>query len=125
MFGTITTKKTKNAKLLTLFCEECLQHLLDDEQVENPQNPDALRCPVCIQTTHLPGGSSASLPLFFYLSRVQNIRKELEERQKFCKLCRSKTHIANISFYCFRCGQGHCQDCHLKHDALFSNPTQI
>ena len=63
-----------------------MQNLLDDAKAKNPQNPDTIHCPVC---TQVPGGSSSSLPLFFYPSKVQNVIKELEERHKLCKICRS------------------------------------
>ncbi|KAK2167357.1 hypothetical protein LSH36_29g10011 [Paralvinella palmiformis] len=79
--------------------------------MQNPQNPDSICCPVCSQTTQVPGGSSASLPLFLYLSKVRNIIKQLEERHKL--------------FYCFGCHFGHCQHCHVKHDALYPDHTQI
>ncbi|KAK2158406.1 hypothetical protein LSH36_171g07035, partial [Paralvinella palmiformis] len=88
-------------------------------------DPDTIRCPICSQTTQVPGGSSASVPLFFYLSKVQNVRKQPEQRHKLCILCRSKTHKANVSFYCFGCHSGHCQDCHVKHDAVYPDHIQI
>ncbi|KAK2147785.1 hypothetical protein LSH36_535g00011 [Paralvinella palmiformis] len=118
-------RRPRTLSCLHVFCEDCLQHLLDDAKAKYPQNPGTIPCPVCSQKTQVPGGSSANLPLFFYLSRVHNIRKELEERHKLCKICRSKTHKANISFYCFGCGYGHCQNCHVKHDAFYPDHTQI
>ncbi|KAK2138791.1 hypothetical protein LSH36_2407g00009 [Paralvinella palmiformis] len=81
-FEPLEQRRPRTLNCLHVFCEDCLQHLLDDVKAKNPQNPDSIRCPVCSQTTQVPGGSSASLPLSFYLSKVQNVRKQLEERHK-------------------------------------------
>ena len=124
-FEPLEQRRPRTLSCLHVFCEDCLQHLLDDAKAKGPQTPDSIRCPVCSQTTQVPGGSSASLPLSFYLSKVQNVRKQLEEKHKLCKLCRSKTHKANVSFYCFGCHLGYCQDCRVKHDNLYPDHTPV
>ncbi|KAK2167345.1 hypothetical protein LSH36_29g07004 [Paralvinella palmiformis] len=104
-FEPLNQRTPRTLECLHVFCEDCLQRLLDDAKAKNPQNPDSIRCPVCSQTTQVPGGSSASLPLFFYLSKVQNVRKQLEERHKLYTisviddptlLCQIKTGIGVI-----------------------------
>ncbi|KAK2143021.1 hypothetical protein LSH36_887g02010 [Paralvinella palmiformis] len=81
-FEPLEQRKPRTLSCLHVFCEDCLQHLLDDAKAKNPQTPDSIRCTVCSQTTQVPGGSSASLPLSFYLLKVQNVIKELDERHK-------------------------------------------
>ncbi|KAK2145491.1 hypothetical protein LSH36_678g02083 [Paralvinella palmiformis] len=77
-FEPLEQRRPRTLSCLHVFCEDCLQHLLDDAKAKSPQTPDSIRCPVCSQTTQVPGGSSASLPLSFYLSKVQNVDNWLE-----------------------------------------------
>ena len=55
-------RRPRTLTCLHIFCEDCLQHLLDDVKVTHPQNPDTIHCPVCARTTRIPGGSAANLP---------------------------------------------------------------
>ncbi|KAK2150572.1 hypothetical protein LSH36_399g01007 [Paralvinella palmiformis] len=121
-FEPLEQRRPRTLSCLHVFCETCWHHLADAVQYHNP---DAISCPVCAQTTKVPGGLSANLPIFFYLSKFNDIRKQFELRHKSCKICKSKTHKADISFYCFGCGSGHHRDCHVKHNVHYPHNNQI
>ena len=124
-FELLAGRRPRMLNCLHVFCEDCLEYLLNDVKAKNLQNSTTIRCPVCTQQTQVSGGSAASLPLFFYASKVDNVRKEVAERHKVCKMCRTDTHKANISSYCFVCVCGHCEACHIKHDKIYQNHAQI
>jgi len=124
-FEPLEQRKPRMLNCSHVFCEDCLQHLLDDSKAKNPQIPCTISCPACKEIIQVPGDSAANLPLFFHFSKLYNVKKEIDARYKVCNLCRTKTHKANVSYYCFICGYGHCQNCHPKHDAAYPEHTQI
>ena len=118
-------RQPRTLSCLHMFCQECLELLLEKAEVKNPSNSGKICCPVCAQITQVPGGSVSNLPMFFYASKVQDVRKEIEKRHVTCRMCKSDTHTADISSYCFSCTYGHCKDCRVKHDSIYADHTQI
>ncbi|KAK2145093.1 hypothetical protein LSH36_703g00021 [Paralvinella palmiformis] len=101
------------------FCKDCLQ-----QKANNPQSPSTTSCPVCGQTTQVNGGFTASLPLFCFLKLDEAKNKLMRDRR--CAIYMNLKHNKfNVSYYCFVCGYGHCENCHPKHDATYLGHTQI
>ena len=123
-FELLEEKKPRQLPCLHVFCQECLENLLVTARAKTP-GTSSINCPICNASVDIPGGSAAKLPLFFYVSAFLGVKKDIEDRHKICKLCKSADHKAKVASYCFSCGSGHCSNCRINHDHVFENHVQI
>ena len=66
-FEPLEQRKPRMLSCLHVFCEDCLQHLLDDSKAKNPQIPCTISCPACKEIIQVPGDSAANLAFFSFL----------------------------------------------------------
>ncbi|KAK2151050.1 hypothetical protein LSH36_377g01046 [Paralvinella palmiformis] len=110
---------------LHVFCEQCVENLLIKSQTVNSDCPGNVICPVCKAKSDVPGGCAANLPIFFHSRKIEDVRKQLDERHTVCKICQTDTHKAYVSSYCLQSCSGLCNACRLKHDKRHPNHSLI
>lgn len=120
-FEEFKDRNPRQLNCLHVFCEPCLQNMLDGIGANNPTNPHSICCPICKQTTPVTGGLVTNLPAFFHISRVLDIRNKIEKHNQICHTCISDVPQATISSYCFDCSCGHYETCRVSHDKIFEN----
>ena len=104
---------------LHVFCQSCIQLMLATSK------SNKVRCPKCARVTNVPKGSASNLPIYFHYSKIEDLRRKLEQRHTVCQICKLEASSIQISCYCFVCCSGMCETCQSKHDKLYPDHSQI
>ena len=107
------------------FCSPCIQEILTTTRKNSMKRTDDIACPVCKKPATIPQGDVSNLPAYFPSHKIQDILKQVKQKHSICKICKTKTHKANVSSYCFKCTIAACKDCKTKHDRRHKNHAQV